>query len=88
MYEVSPEEAEVVSRVIRLAMHAAHRINVPDDVAERFLAREILKLRRDGVEGDRHLAETALGRLRDHIQITESARRLAAPSSEAASSSE
>ncbi|HWV55473.1 hypothetical protein [Pseudorhodoplanes sp.] len=80
MYELSPDEAEVVNRATRLALHAAHRINVPDDVAERFLTREILKLRPDGVDGDRHLAETALGRLRDHVQVTESARRLATPS--------
>ena len=82
MYELSPEEAEVVKRATRLALHAAHRINVPDDVAERFLTREILKLRRDGIDRSDLLAETALGRLRDHVQVTESARRLATPSSD------
>lgn len=79
MYKLDNEDVEIVNRAARLALHAAHRINVTDDFAERFLTREVLRLYREGISDTEALAQTALGRLRDHVQARESARRLARP---------
>lgn len=82
MHGLSNDDVELVKGATQLALHGAQRINVSDDFAERFLVREILRLHREGLAEINMLAEAALARLREHVQIKESAHRLAKPISE------
>lgn len=54
-----------------------HRSEFMDDAALSFLAREILRLHREGENDPERLAERAVSLLREHIQKRESASRIA-----------
>jgi hypothetical protein len=57
-----------------------HRSEISEQEALSFVAREILRLYREGEQDPQRLANRAVSQLREHIQKRESALRLARPS--------
>ena len=85
MYEFANRDAERLAEAQNLAAtqlsHLLHaRSGVSEAEALPFLAREILRLNREGEQDVQRLASRAVSLLREHIQKRESASRMARPS--------
>ena len=81
MYRFSKRNTEPLKQAQNLAatqlahlLH--HRSNISADEALPFLAREILRLHREGERDAQRLANRAVSSLREHIQKQDSAQRL------------
>jgi hypothetical protein len=79
MYSISDSEAQLIEGAQRLAlarMKLPPNVCIDQDFARQFLVREILRLIGEGESNMQALANHSLGRLREHIQIRQSAQRL------------
>ncbi len=65
---------------MQLAQLRHHRLTISEDEAQPFLAREILRVNREGEQDAQRLADRAISLLREHVQRRESALRIARPS--------
>jgi len=61
---------------MQLAQLIHHRSDISPDEASAFLAREVLRLNREGENDVQRLANRAISAFREHIQKRESALRL------------
>ena len=85
MYRFAKRNSEHIAEAQNLAAtqlaHLMHRRSgISEDEALPFLAREILRLNREGEQNVQRLASRAVGLLREYIQKRESALRIARPS--------
>ena len=85
MYQLSNRDAEHLAEAQNLAAtqlaHLLHpRSGISETEALPFLAREILRLHREGEQNVQRLASRAVSLLREHIHKRESALRMAKPS--------
>jgi hypothetical protein len=81
MYRFSRRDSEPLKQAQNLAAtqlaHLLHqRSNISTDEALPFLAREILRLHREGERDTQRLANRAISLLREHIQKRDSAQRV------------
>jgi hypothetical protein len=81
MYRFSRRSSEPIKQAqdlaaTQLAHLLHHRSDISTDEALPFLAREILRLHREGEKDTQRLANRAIGSLREYIQKRDSARRL------------
>ncbi len=65
---------------MQLAHLRHNRLTISGDEAQPFLAREILRLHREGEQDAQRLADRAISLLREHVQRQESALRIVRPS--------
>ena len=84
MYRFSRRNTEKVAQAQNLAAtqfaHLQHhRSEISEEEALPFLAREILRLNREGEQDVQRLANRAISVFREHIQKRESALRMADP---------
>lgn len=83
MYQFEENDASLLRAALDRAMSVAQSyprtISARQDSARQFLTREILKLYRAGERDLSALATSAAGTLRNHVQVQESALRVAQP---------
>jgi hypothetical protein len=81
VYEFSDEDIKVIDRAKDLALALAARppfqLRSDGQAATRFLVREIMRLFREGERPPADMAQKAVNRFREHLQVQESARRVA-----------
>lgn len=81
MYQFTDEEILLINQAKDRAFAIVQRhpfdLHGDGEFSSQFLAREVMRLFREGERVPSHIAEHAVNRLREHIQVKESASRVA-----------
>jgi hypothetical protein len=79
MARIADAEAQLLDGAHRLALARSKmppRVSAAEEFVRQFLIREILAMYRHGETDMQALANLAVGRLREHLQVRQSAKRL------------